>query len=769
MTYALAIDVGTTYTAAAVARAGRSEVVSLGDRAPAIPTVALLREDGEVIVGDAAERRARFEPERAAREFKRRLGDTAPFLLASTPYGAETLVGHVLRHVLDRVRQEQGGDPAVLVVTHPANWGPYKRDLLLEAIRFADPRGAGVMLLSEPEAAAFYYATQEKLEPGEVVAVYDLGGGTFDAAVLRRTELGFEFLGPPGGIERLGGIDFDQAVFAHVDGVLGGRLAGADTADPAVFQAVAGVRDDARAAKEALSADTETSISVGLPGEPTRVRLTRAELEDALRPRLRDTVDALERVVAAAGLTFADVTRVLLVGGSSRTPLVAELVGERTGRPVTSDAQPKFAVALGAAAAGAAGLDEPASASAGDSAAEHQTGPVAARSPRRRRLVAAGVAAVALVAVTLLAIGGAREPDVAVAAAGRDDPAAEAAPREPASTTTTVATPGSVAVADAATPPTDGAVPANNPTAVPDPVPPAGSGSAPPPAPSPASPAPAPAPPPARPAPAPPAAPAPAPTSLAGRIVFSSSRAGNSELFAMNADGSGLVRLTTTPELESNPALSPDGRRVAFSVNGDLFVMNVDGSGRARMTSTPNLEVEPDWSPDGTRIAFTLRAPADNRGHIYVVNANGTNLRSLVATSVDEGRPSWSPDGTRIAFETNGGGDYEVAVFAFAQGSVTLATNNAVNDGEPDWSPDGSRIAFASTRNGAQHVFAMAASGAGQTDLTPGAAASRFPVWSRDGAQIAFVRNNDVHRMTAAGGGVVNLTNHPAFDGDPGF
>src|SRR5690606_34038287 len=116
-----------------------------------------------------------------------------------------------------------------------------------------------VTMTTEPEAAAVFYAAQQRVEPGSIVAVYDLGGGTFDAAVLRKTEAGFEILGQPEGIERLGGIDFDAAVFNHVRQALGGKLEELDEDDPTAIAAVARLREECVAAKEALSSDTDAS------------------------------------------------------------------------------------------------------------------------------------------------------------------------------------------------------------------------------------------------------------------------------------------------------------------------------------------------------------------------------------------------------------------------------------------------------------------------------------------------------------------------------
>jgi actin-like ATPase involved in cell morphogenesis len=364
--YAVGIDLGTMYSAAAVGREGRVDVFGLGVTAPVIPSVVVLREDGEILTGEAADRRSVTEPARTAREFKRRLGDPVPVILGGTPYGAEALMAYLLRAIVDAVTEREGEAPTVVVLTHPANYTDYKRGLLEEAARQAGLDLATVRFITEPEAAAISYSREQRVEPGEVVAVYDFGGGTFDAAVVRKTESGFELIGSPEGMDRLGGVDIDQAVIAHVDQSVDGMLGQADADDPAARAGLARLRDDARQAKEALSTDTDTTILVSLPGLQTEVRLTREELEGMIRPRIRETVDALGRAVASAGLQMEDVSRILLVGGSSRIPLVGQLVREYTGRPVASDAHPKLAVATGAAlafgladAAGVTAVDAP--------------------------------------------------------------------------------------------------------------------------------------------------------------------------------------------------------------------------------------------------------------------------------------------------------------------------------------------------------------------------------------------------------------------------
>jgi molecular chaperone DnaK len=353
--YTLGIDVGTTFTAAATWRDGHAEIVPLGSRSAAVPSVVLLREDETFLTGEAANRRGLTEPHRVAREFKRRMGDTTPLLLGGVPQSAEALTAQLLRSVIDEVVSREGGVPSAICVSYPANWGPYKTDLMRQAVRMADPP-APVTYTTEPEAAAVSYAQQQRIEPGSVVAVYDLGGGTFDAAVLRKTGVGFDILGQPEGIERLGGIDFDAAVFNHVRAALGGRLAELDEDDAAAVAAVARLREECVQAKEALSADTDTTIPVVLPNVVTDVRLTRSELEAMVRPVLHGSVEALQRAIRSTGQAPDSLHSVLLVGGSSRMPIVAQLVSSEFDLPVAVDAHPKHAVALGAAwlASGAA-------------------------------------------------------------------------------------------------------------------------------------------------------------------------------------------------------------------------------------------------------------------------------------------------------------------------------------------------------------------------------------------------------------------------------
>ena len=632
-------------------------------RAAQVPSVVVVLADGGVLVGEAAERRSIAEPTRTAREFKRRLGDPTPLVLGGTPYGAEGLMGHLLRWIVEKVTEQQGEPPEHVVLTHPANWGPYKRDLLQDAVRIADV--GDVTFLTEPEAAAIHYSLRERIEPGEIVAVYDFGGGTFDAALLRRTGDGFEILGQPDGIERLGGIDFDEAVFQHVVEYAGGAVDRLGAEDAAAIGAVAQLREECRGAKEALSSDTEATVRVFLPNVQTEVRLTRAEFEDMVRPRIADTISTMERVVRAAGLVPDDVARMLLVGGSSRIPLVAEMVHTAFGRPVGVDAHPKFAIAVGAALSKApANARMPAAVAAeGDETPAPPAlapEPPAAGSKSRPALIAAAVLVlVGIVAALMVTTRG-----------GPDDGDAIA--------TVTTVVDGSTSVPDAGT---LLYVEGDRVVALVD---------------------------------------GRERELLAQASMSDPVLSPDGQHVAYVIDGTIEVRETATGELRhrlsvgqgtsKNPDWSPDGTLVAYNSNHEgstnIYVAGAlsDEVETRRLTSSPHEEGSPDWSPDGRLIAYDSNEAGNF--DIYVMNADGSNARRLTDGSQGDETPDWSPDGSRIVFESGRDGNSEVYVMGADGSGETRLTERPAMDRVPKFNPEG-KILFASDKNGDFDLFLL--------------------------------------------------------------
>jgi actin-like ATPase involved in cell morphogenesis len=435
---AVGVDLGTTYTCAAVSEPPGTDVrvVQLTGTSQTIPSVVSITDDG-VVAGEAAERRLVSNPTTTAREFKRRLGDATPLVLGGEAYGAEVLSGHLLSEVLDRVERNEGSRPGVVGLAHPASWGPFRLDLLRDAARHAGVDD--VVLVPEPVAAAV--ANRSRVDDGALVAVYDLGGGTFDAAVVRvggGDDDAVEVVGTPEGVERLGGIDFDQAIMAHVDGVLDGQVFGLDSSDPDARSALMRLRSECQAAKEHLSQDSDVDIPVSLPSLQTSVRITRAEFEAMVRPRLADSLAVFDRVVASAGASWDDIAAVLLVGGSSNIPVVAQAVGEHTGRPVLTATSPHLAIAMGTAMVAAA-TAEPAApapvvtasepAAPAPAPATVPASPDSGRSGPPWKLIIGGVVALVVAVVAVLAItgGGDDEPDQADPTTPATEPATDIA------------------------------------------------------------------------------------------------------------------------------------------------------------------------------------------------------------------------------------------------------------------------------------------------------------------------------------------------------
>ena len=413
MRYAVGIDLGTTFTAAAVGDAAGTRMVALSPEI-VVPSVACHTPDGRLLTGAAAVQAAADDPARLGRGYKRRLGDPTPLMLGGAAYSPAALMAAQLRTSLDQVAHLMGGPPESVVLTCPAIWGPYRREQFAEVPRLANV--AEYSLITEPEAAARHYSRERTLGDGEVVAVYDLGGGTLDTTVLRMRSDSMEILGTPEGIEHLGGMDFDDALLAHLDEKLDGAISRLDPIDPVAADALARIRALCVRTKIELSTEPDVTLSVPLPSGPREVTVTRLEFNSVIRPSVELTVSAMRRTIASAGLRDEDLSAVLLAGGSSRVPLVTQLVFEEFDRPVRVTQHPKFTVALGAATVAAQALDKPVPAF---TPPPPPVEPVAVPAkPRRRWLVPASAAAVVVVGalVATLLLTGDDDPAVGAAA-----------------------------------------------------------------------------------------------------------------------------------------------------------------------------------------------------------------------------------------------------------------------------------------------------------------------------------------------------------------
>ncbi|MEU6250403.1 Hsp70 family protein [Glycomyces sp. NPDC047010] len=345
----LAVDLGTTHTVAVIGRGGAEPRSLLFDGSPLLASGVFLDAAGELHTGRDAQRLAAADPGRFEPHPKRRIDD-GTVLLGDSEIPVEELLATGLRRVAEEAAAS-GMKPTDTVLTCPADWGPVRRAKLEAAARLA---GLGeVRLLPEPIAAATYCAEVlgQEIPVGGTVAIFDFGGGTFDVAVVRRDDQGLRTLAF-GGLDDLGGLDVDMALAAHLGRVIAGR-------DPELWkrlsepETTADLRDrlafwgEVRAAKEMLS--RTSTAPVALPGHnPMGLHLTRDELTSLADPLVARAVDETRRTVERAGVEPAQLTAVLLVGGSSRMPLVATRLHSRLGVAPSVPEQPELPVAFGA-------------------------------------------------------------------------------------------------------------------------------------------------------------------------------------------------------------------------------------------------------------------------------------------------------------------------------------------------------------------------------------------------------------------------------------
>jgi Tol biopolymer transport system component len=281
-------------------------------------------------------------------------------------------------------------------------------------------------------------------------------------------------------------------------------------------------------------------------------------------------------------------------------------------------------------------------------------------------------------------------------------------------------------------------------------------------------------------------------SSLAGRASAQTSPEGDTiayerldadwEIYVSGADGTGATNLTEESGLFSDdrePAWSPDGTRIAFSslregafeAGSDIYVMNADGTGRIRLTDTSHVDGEPAWSPDGSRIAYTRCCPGDN-SEIFVMNADGTSVANLTDHPGWDSSPAWSPDGGSIAFDTNRDDvdGSEIYVMNADGTDQRNLTNSGLQDFSPAWSPDGNRIAFVSDGG---DIYVMERDGSGRSRLTTRTEVNLAPAWSGDGTRIAFssydAGNPEIFVMQADGTGAVNVTKSSPVERNPAW
>ena len=353
MARAVGIDLGTTNSVVSVLEGGDPVVIANAEGTRTTPSVVAFSKDGEVLVGSVAKRQAVTNVDRTISSVKRHMGTDWTTEIDGKKYTPQEISARILMKLKGDAEAFLNDKVTDAVITVPAYFNDAERQATKEAGEIA---GLNVLrIVNEPTAAALAYGL-DKGKEDELILVFDLGGGTFDVSLLEvgKDDDGFSTIQvrATSGDNRLGGDDWDQRVVEWLLAQVKANT-GADLSKDKI--ALQRLQEAAEQAKKELSSASSTNISLQYlsvtPEGPIHLdeKLTRAKFEELTRDLLERTKKPVLDVIKEAGVSISEISEVILVGGSTRMPAVAELVKELTGREPNKGVNPDEVVAMGAA------------------------------------------------------------------------------------------------------------------------------------------------------------------------------------------------------------------------------------------------------------------------------------------------------------------------------------------------------------------------------------------------------------------------------------
>ena len=343
----LGIDLGTTYSCMAVMEGGEPVVIPNAEGSRTTPSVVAFTKTGERLVGQVAKRQAITNPERTIVSIKRDMGTNRRIKIDDKEYTPQEISAMILQKLKADAESYLGETITQAVITVPAYFSDAQRQAAKDAGRIAGldvPR-----IINEPTAAALAYGLDKQHD--QKIMVYDLGGGTFDVSILEIGDGVFEVLATSGN-NRLGGDDFDQRIIDYVADNFK-RETGIDLRNDKM--ALQRLKEAAEKAKIELSSVTSTNINLPFITADANgpkhldMTLTRAKFEELIADLIQKTMGPVKQALEDAGLTPDKVDKVLLVGGSTRVPIVQETVKNYMGKEPYKGINPDECVAIGAA------------------------------------------------------------------------------------------------------------------------------------------------------------------------------------------------------------------------------------------------------------------------------------------------------------------------------------------------------------------------------------------------------------------------------------
>ena len=347
----IGIDLGTTNSAVAIMEGGQATIIPNAEGNRTTPSVVAFTKDGERLVGETAKRQAIMNPDRTIASIKRDMGTDRKVTIDGKAYTPQEISAMTLQKLKADAESYLGQTVSEAVITVPAYFTDAQRQATKDAGKIA---GLDVKrIINEPTAAALAYGADKEEESSKIM-VFDLGGGTFDVSILEVGDGVFEVLSTRGN-NRLGGDDFDNALMDYIAEDFK-KENGVDLRlDPTSDQRL---KDAAEKAKKELSSAMTSTINLpfitAVNGQPVHLNMSvsRAKFEELIAPIVKKTEEPVLNALKDANLTASDLNKVLLVGGSTRVPMVQELVKKLTGKDPQKDINPDECVALGAAIQG---------------------------------------------------------------------------------------------------------------------------------------------------------------------------------------------------------------------------------------------------------------------------------------------------------------------------------------------------------------------------------------------------------------------------------
>ncbi|MCD5324155.1 MULTISPECIES: Hsp70 family protein [Pontibacillus] len=349
----IGIDLGTTNSAMAFLKNGQPEIITNSNGGRTTPSVFQIDAKGEIKVGPIAKKEYPSFPKETVLEVKRSMGEDKTLSVGDKEYRPEEVSAHILKYLKSSAEEQLGEPVNEAVVTVPAYFSDSQRKATQKAGELAGLKVERI--INEPTSAAIAYGL-DHMDKDQNILIYDLGGGTFDVSLVEIFS-GVVEIKATAGDNHLGGMDFDQLIFDWIiDEVK--KEEGVDLLAIGDEQVKARIKAEAENVKIALS--SQSTVAINLPfiaihnNAPISINLemSRAKFEKMVKPLVTKTIEKVDQVLNDSSFGMANIDEVLLIGGSTRIPLVVEMVSEKFGKKPKKDINPDEAVALGAAVQG---------------------------------------------------------------------------------------------------------------------------------------------------------------------------------------------------------------------------------------------------------------------------------------------------------------------------------------------------------------------------------------------------------------------------------